>query len=84
MNTQNKTDINIDDIYKFNTLVKDSDNWDIRYNKIRHQFSNSECGVYSMNFIIRLLHGETFDTIVENVTKDEAMNACRGAYFRNV
>ena len=25
----------------------------------RHQFKNSECGVYSMNFIIRLLNGES-------------------------
>ena len=24
-------------------------------NKVRHQFKNSECGVYSMNFIINLL-----------------------------
>ena len=28
---------------------------DIKYNKIRHQYKGSECGVYSMNFIIRLL-----------------------------
>ena len=82
--TQNKLDVEIDDIYEFEKYIKDPENWDIRYNKIRHQFSNSECGVYSMNFIIRLLHGETFDYIVQNVTKDEAMNACRNVYFRNV
>ena len=58
-------------------------NYDVRYNKIRHQFKNSECGVYSMNFIIRLLHGESFDNIVENVTKDKDMNTCRQVYFRN-
>ena len=56
---------------------------DIIYNKIRHQFSNSECGVYSMNFIIRLLHGETFNDITNNITKDTDMNACRKSYFRN-
>ena len=56
---------------------------DFLYNDKVHQNGNTECGVYSMNFIIRLLHGETFDYIVQNVTKDEAMNACRGAYFRN-
>ena len=58
-------------------------NNDIIYNQVRHQFSNSECGVYSMNFIIRLLHGETFDDITENITKDTEMNACRKSYFRN-
>tara|TARA_B100001121_G_scaffold310383_2_gene341107 strand:+ start:1384 stop:2205 length:822 start_codon:yes stop_codon:yes gene_type:complete len=55
----------------------------IVYNQIRHQFNNSECGVYSMNFIIRLLHGETFNDITENITKDTEMNACRKSYFRN-
>ena len=58
-------------------------NNNIIYNKIRHQFSNSECGVYSMNFIIRLLHGENFNDITENITKDTDMNACRKSYFRN-
>ena len=58
--------------------------FDIKYNKIQHQFNNSECGVYSMNFIIRLLHGETFTEITENITKDKDMNKCRSAYFINV
>lgn len=56
--------------------------FDIRYNKIQHQFKNSECGVYSMNFIIRLLHGESFDEIVNNITKDDEMQKCRNVYFR--
>jgi len=56
---------------------------DVRYNKIQHQFKNSECGVYSMNFIIRLLNNESFDHIVNNITKDDKMNDCRNAYFIN-
>jgi hypothetical protein len=59
-------------------------NFDIRYNHIQHQFDNSECGVYSINFIIRLVGGETFDNVINNITKDEAMNANRKVYFRNV
>ena len=55
---------------------------DIRYNKVQHQFDNSECGVYSMNFIIRLLKGESFDEITNNITKDREMNQCRRVYFR--
>lgn len=55
----------------------------IIYNQVRHQFSNSECGVYSMNFIIRLLRGESFKEITKNITKDIEMNECRKSYFRN-
>lgn len=55
---------------------------DIRFNDKRHQFKNSECGVYSINFILRLLKGESFDEICNNVTRDEKMNECRKTYFR--
>lgn len=58
-------------------------NFDIRHNKIQHQFDNSECGVYSINFIVRLVGGETFDEITQNITKDDLMNNCRQTYFRN-
>jgi hypothetical protein len=36
-----------------------------------------------MNFIIRLVRGETFDEITNNITKDAEMNKCRDSYFRN-
>jgi hypothetical protein len=55
---------------------------DVRFNKIQHQFENTECGVYSINFIIRLLKGETFNEITNNITKDAEMNQCRNVYFR--
>ncbi len=58
--------------------------FDIRYNHIQHQFDNSECGVYSINFIIRLVSGESFDSVINDITKDEEMNANRKVYFRNV
>jgi hypothetical protein len=54
----------------------------IKYNKIRHQFKNSECGVYSINFILRLLKGETFNYICDNITSDDKVNKCREIYFR--
>ncbi len=60
-----------------------SDDFDVRYNKIQHQFKNSECGVYSMNFIIRILEGEKFDDIVNKITNDDKMNLNRNIYFRN-
>lgn len=65
-----------------NDLKTSNCNIDYKYNNIRHQFKNSECGVYSMNFIIRLLNGESFDNITENITKDDEMNSCRNTYFR--
>lgn len=58
--------------------------FDIRYNSIQHQFKNSECGVYSINFIVRLVGGESFDDITKNITKDDKINECRPKYFRNV
>jgi len=57
---------------------------DVRYNMKQHQFENSECGVYSINFIVRLVSGESFDNIVNNITSDEEMNKNREEYFRNV
>ena len=55
---------------------------DARHNKIRHQYKNSECGVYSMNFILRMLKGETFDEITNNITTDSEVNRCRDVYFQ--
>jgi hypothetical protein len=54
----------------------------INYNRKRHQFKSSECGIYSVNFILRLLNGETFDNICNNVTVDDMVNQCRKVYFR--
>lgn len=54
---------------------------DIKYNNIRHQYKNSECGVYSMNFIIRLLRGEGFIKISESKVIDDEINKCRSVYF---
>ena len=56
--------------------------WTLSWFRVkRHQYKNSECGVYSMNFIIRLLNGESFKNITENKTLDDPMNRCRDKYF---
>lgn len=54
----------------------------IDYNTTRHQFKHSECGVYSINFILRLLKGEDFNHICNNITSDDEINECRPVYFR--
>jgi hypothetical protein len=74
------TKLNINDFMK---KYKKSDSYDIRYNKIQHQYKNSECGVYSVHFLIKLLEGKTFDDVVNNVIDDETMNKYRTSIFRN-
>lgn len=68
------------------TLNKDSQEKkkiDVNYNKVRHQYQNSECGVYSINFILRMLSGESFDSIVNKKLSDTQVNQCRNVYFNN-
>lgn len=77
-NKKHNTNFNVQ---QFLSKYHSSNEYDVRYNKIQHQFKNTECGVYSMNFIIRLLNGKSFDNIVENITKDEDMSKCRKSYF---
>lgn len=55
--------------------------YDIRWNKLQHQFGGSECGVYSINFITRILRGDTFDEIHKTRIKDAEINICRKTYF---
>ena len=57
-------------------------NIEIKYNTHRHQFKHSECGVYSVNFILRLLKGDKFKKITSEVTLDDDINKCRKTYFR--
>jgi len=53
----------------------------ILYNQNRKQFKNSECGVYSINFILRLLKGETITEIIGQALPDNKVNQCREVYF---
>lgn len=55
---------------------------EIKYNKRRHQRGSSECGVFSMNFIIRMLGGESFEDIHKKRINDSEVNRCREVYFR--
>lgn len=51
------------------------------YNATQHQKKNTECGVYSMNFLIRMARGDDFDTLCKNVVTDDQINKCRKIYF---
>jgi hypothetical protein len=52
---------------KKNTL---EEKYDIQYNQMRNQYKGSECGVYSINFIVRLLHGTKIDDILKKKVSD--------------
>ena len=52
-------------------------------NKKQHQFSGSECGIYSLFFIIQRLSGKSCNSIFNNIIKDEKMNANRKILFSN-
>jgi hypothetical protein len=74
-----------DFIHKIEKYLKNErniSNPDIRYNQTQHQKGNSECGVYSINFILRLLKGKTFDHITRKRVTDEKVNKCRMIYFK--
>jgi len=59
-------------------------NVDSRYNKTEHQEKYTECGVYSVNFILRLLKGKTFEHITSKKISDDKINQCRMVYFREI
>jgi hypothetical protein len=51
------------------------------YNKKRHQFKDSECGVYSINFIENMLEGKTFNQYCSSNIPDDKMNRLRKKYY---
>jgi hypothetical protein len=57
--------------------------YNIQFNKTQHQFGGSECGVYSINNIVRLLKGDNFNDIHGGRVTDKEMNVCRKIYFKN-
>jgi hypothetical protein len=72
-------------------IAKQIENTDIKvqstHNKTRHQYGGSECGVYSLNILRRILeHGDNLDieNICKNKLSDEEVNKFRGIFFRNV
>ena len=56
------------DKYKENSI-----NPIVIYNDTRHQYGGSECGMYSMNFILERLHGKTMYQISKMKIPDEKM-----------
>jgi len=83
MGTRQPKEVNefMKQIEKYLTEIKNFTDLDIRYNKTQHQKGNSECGVYSINFILRLLKGKTFEHLTKKRLTDNQVNKCRIKYF---
>ena len=51
---------------------------------VEHQYGNTECGVYSLYFIVHMLEDKTTDHYLKtHVLKDEYMNKFRHIYFND-
>jgi len=54
----------------------------IDWNKKKHQFGGSECGVYSMNFIIESIKGNKLSEIENKTISDYSVNVLRNYFYR--
>ncbi len=55
---------------------------DIKINKVRHQYKNSECGVYCLYFIYNFITGKSFEEISSKQISDDEVNKWRDFFFR--
>lgn len=57
--------------------------YEILINDVKHQLGNSECGVYSIYFILNRISGKNFYDITENEIPDRVMESYRQEIFYN-
>ena len=57
------------------------EHYKIKENKVRHQYSDSECGMYCLYFIKSLLEGDSFQKFQKQKTPDLKMKQLRNIYF---
>ena len=55
----------------------------IDYNRKRHQYGYSECGIYSQNYIIERLKGKSIKQATQKKIPDKLMNEMRKYLYRN-
>ncbi len=58
-------------------FVMNGEDVKVTYNDKRHQYGNSECGVFSMNFVLERLHGTPMKKISKSKILDKDMNNMR-------
>ena len=57
---------------------------EFKQNTNRHQYKESECGMYSIKFIEQMLEGCPFDTFCKSKLTDDYIHSFRNKYFINV
>ena len=79
---------NLEVVVLMNKLKKQGENLGnkltIKINKNRHQYKNSECGMYCIYFITSLLDGKTFENVVQKIVDDDTMNGKRADFFNKI
>jgi hypothetical protein len=70
----------IKNVYLF--LKKNDLHYRYKQNKNVHQKENTECGVFSIYYIIQRLSNNTFENITKNIINDDDMNKFRNVIFR--
>ena len=48
-------------------------NLKLNYNDVRHQYKNSECGIYCINFIISMLENKNFKNFCNKIVSDDTI-----------
>jgi len=75
---------NINDFIKslINKFKEKNVNMIYKINKKRHQYGGSECGIYSMNFLLERLYNVSFEDIEKKKISDRQMNNIRKILYR--
>jgi len=81
-NTPNKYILKFIESINVKISEKYNYNFKILINNITHQLENSECGIYSIYYIIHRLFGDSFDELSTFIIRDEKMNKFRNQIFR--
>ncbi len=84
----NKTERPPNQIFKFVKLIQNQAvdlnlKYDFFYNCTKHQYSNSECGMYCLYFIIKLLKGRNFHSLMKKRIEDRTVFKLRQKYFNH-
>tara|TARA_B100001964_G_scaffold237671_1_gene301656 strand:+ start:1020 stop:1832 length:813 start_codon:yes stop_codon:yes gene_type:complete len=67
-----------------NELKNININMRTNYSKKAHQKGNTECGIYSMNYLIQRLKGKSLTQINKKRLPDKIMNEMRKHFYRNI
>jgi hypothetical protein len=65
-----------------NKSTKNSLKFKLKQNIYQHQYKNTECGVYSMHFLLECLKDTKSDIIYKTIIKDDEIAKFRDIYFK--